>query len=190
MMLYLASRSPRRRELLDQIGVPYKCLDVEIDEHWNGQERAADYVARLAREKAEVGKASLVSQNSHPVLAADTAVVLDDVILGKATTEAEALSMLRQLSGRCHQVYTGVALAAEQTMVEVCLSRVCFRPTTEEERDIYVQTGEPFGKAGGYAIQGRGAIFIERLEGSYSGVMGLPLFETAELLNTAGILLP
>ncbi len=187
MKLYLASRSPRRRELLDQIGVAYECLDVEIDEHWDGKETAREYVARLAQEKAQAGLLQLKSGQESIVLAADTSVVLDDVILGKATTEAEAISMLSSLSGRCHHVYTGVALAGKDQQICVNLNRVFFRSLTEEECQRYCATSEPLGKAGGYAVQGLGAMFIERIEGSYSGIMGLPLFETASMLNSVGI---
>jgi len=188
MKLYLASRSPRRRELLDQIGVKYECLDVEINEDWNGEETARDYVARLAQGKAQTGLLQLKDRQDCVVLAADTSVVLDDIILGKATTKDEAMEMLSNLSGRCHHVYTGLALAGqEQEKVCVNLNRVYFRHLTPEECQQYCATGEPLGKAGGYAVQGLGTIFIERIEGSYSGVMGLPLFETAELLRAAGV---
>ncbi len=188
MKLYLASRSPRRRELLDQIGVKYECLDVEINEDWNGKETARDYVARLAQEKAQTGLLQLKDHQDCVVLAADTSVVLDDIILGKATTKDQAMEMLSNLSGRCHHVYTGLALAdQEQEKVCVNLNRVYFRHLTPEECQQYCATGEPLGKAGGYAVQGVGAIFIERIEGSYSGVMGLPLFETAELLRAVGV---
>lgn len=189
MKLYLASQSPRRRELLDQIGVQYECLDVDINEDWDGKEPARDYVARLAIEKAQAGLSQLRSnslENNAVVLGADTSVVLDDHILGKASTEVEAMEMLLQLSGRCHHVYTGVALVGEDQIVSVNLNRVFFRSLTEKECDQYCETGEPLGKAGGYAVQGLGAMFIERIEGSYSGVMGLPLFETANLIRSAG----
>lgn len=190
MSLYLASRSPRRRELLEQIGVQYDCLDVDLNEDWDGVEQARDYVARLALEKAQAGYQQLSSKqqadkNNH-VLGADTSVVLDDVILGKATTEAEALDMLKQLSGRCHHVFTGVALVGQESFVRVNHNKVYFRVLTSKDCQSYCATGESLGKAGGYAVQGLGATFIERLEGSYSGVMGLPLFETAALLRTVG----
>lgn len=182
MKLYLASRSPRRRELLDQIGMDYEYLDVEVNEHWDGKEQARDYVARLALEKAQAGYSQIAGKGI--VLAADTAVVLDDIVLGKAETEKEAMEMLSLLSGRCHHVYTGVALRTGQDqLVHVNLNRVYFRSLMSEECQQYCMSGEPLGKAGGYAIQGLGAMFIERLEGSYSGVMGLPLFETAEMLK-------
>lgn len=183
MKLYLASQSPRRRELLDQIGIEYECLDVDIDEYWDGQESAHDYVARLALEKARSGYRMLNQNVSYSVIAADTAVVLDDEILGKADNQAEALNMLLKLSGRCHHVYTGIALVGQVEQVRVNLNRVFFRPLTQEECDQYCGSGEPIGKAGGYAIQGKAAQFIERLEGSYSGVMGLSLYDTALLLK-------
>lgn len=191
MSLYLASRSPRRRELLDQIGLMYECLDVDINEDWDGIEQARDYVARLAIEKAQAGYVQLSSEQqadtNNVVLAADTSVVLDDRILGKATTEAEAMEMLASLSGRCHHVFTGVALVGHEQQIRINHNRVYFRVLTPKECQQYCATREPFGKAGGYAIQGIGAIFIDRIEGSYSGVMGLPLFETADLIRSVGL---
>ncbi len=187
MKLYLASRSPRRRELLDQIGVEYECLNVEINEDWDGKELAHKYVARMALEKAQAGLAQIQQGQGDLILAADTSVVLDDVVLGKATNDDEAMEMLFSLSGRCHSVYTGVALVGKDQIVRVNHNKVYFRSLTSKECQQYCATGEPLGKAGGYAIQGVGAIFIERIEGSYSGVMGLPLFETADLLKAAGL---
>ncbi|MFK8067752.1 MAG: nucleoside triphosphate pyrophosphatase [Gammaproteobacteria bacterium] len=187
MKLYLASKSPRRRELLDQIEVSYECLNIDINEDWDGQEQPRDYVARLALEKAQAGFSQLEINDDCAVLGADTSVVLDDHILGKATTEAEAMEMLQRLSGRCHHVYTGVALVGNDQIVRVNTNRVFFRSLSEKECQLYCQTGEPLGKAGGYAVQGKAAVFIERLEGSYSGVMGLPLYETGLLLSVVGI---
>jgi len=187
MKLHLASRSPRRRELLVQIGVEYECLDVEINEDWDGKELARDYVARMALEKAQAGLSKIQRGQGDLILAADTSVVLDDVVLGKATNEDEAMAMLTSLSGRCHHVYTAVALVGKDQQVCVNLNRVYFRSLTPKECQQYCATREPFGKAGGYAVQGLGAIFIERIEGSYSGIMGLPLFETANLLRSAGL---
>ncbi len=191
MSLYLASRSPRRRELLDQIGMSYDCLDVEINEDWDGIEQARDYVARLAIGKAQAGYAQLSSDlkadEKNVVLGADTSVVLDDQILGKATTDFEAREMLTLLSGCCHDVFTGVALVGSEERVIVNHNKVFFRVLTSKECHQYCATGEPLGKAGGYAIQGMGALFVERVEGSYSGVMGLPLFETAALLRSADL---
>lgn len=187
-ILYLASQSPRRRQLLDQIGVSYETIAVDIDEHWDGVELAAAHVQRLALEKALCARRQLT--DAVPVLAADTGVVLDGCLLGKATDRDDAMHMLQNLSGRSHDVYTAVALVYEGEHIRLNRSRVCFKPLSLQECEAYCDSGEPFGKAGGYAIQGRGAAFISRLEGSYSGVMGLPLYETVALLATAGILPP
>jgi septum formation protein len=186
--VYLASGSPRRRELLAQIGVPFKLLTAPVDETPLQQETPLAYVSRLAAAKAEAGWATSREQPHAPVLAADTAVVLDDEILGKPRDRTDALKMLHKLSGRAHQVLTAVALrsAAELTF-RVSDSEVTFRPLGKAEACAYWDTGEACDKAGAYAIQGRAAIFISGLKGSYSGVMGLPLFETAELLHAAGV---
>ncbi len=183
--LYLASGSPRRRELLTQIGIPFQPLAVAVSEQPLPGEEPLQYVERLALEKAQAGRHCC----SGPVLGADTAVVLEGAILGKPAGEAEAIAMLEQLGGRSHQVYTGVALvtAEGQAQGRVSVSTVTFRPLRCGEAAAYWATGEPADKAGAYAIQGRAAVWIERIEGSYSGVMGLPLFETAQLLETAGI---
>ncbi len=180
--IYLASKSPRRRTLLEQIGVTYETLEVDINEDWDGQESAADYVQRLAREKALHGWSTLKNRTPAPVLGADTAVVLDDRILGKPESQSHALDMLQQLSGRTHQVYTGIAIAEGEAHSLLSVSHVTFRDLDSAECLNYWHSGEPEGKAGGYAIQGRAAAFIQHLEGSYSGVMGLPLYETAQLL--------
>lgn len=185
MKIYLASRSPRRHQLLKQICIEYEIVDVDIDERWDGIENARHYVERLSLEKARAGQVKINSDKNIFVLAADTAVVLDDNILGKAHSNEVAKQMLKSLSGRMHHVYTAVCLIHgkhEETRLNI--NRVCFRPLTDDEIDIYCLTGEPIGKAGAYAIQGRAAAFIERLEGSYSGVMGLPLYETTELLKS------
>jgi len=179
--LYLASRSPRRRQLLDQIGAVYETVDVEVDESWDGAEEPAAHIRRLALEKARAGRAK--TGNAAPVLAADTGVVLDGRLLGKAGNREEALHMQLSLSGRSHVVLSAVALCNGGEHQHLSRSRVCFRPLTRAECESYCDSGEPLGKAGGYAIQGRAAAFIERLEGSYSGVMGLPLYETAMLLR-------
>ena len=186
--VYLASGSPRRRELLAQIGVPFKLLTAPVDETPLEEETPLAYVSRLAAAKAEAGWASARDEPRAPVLAADTAVVLDDEILGKPKDRADALKMLHKLSGRAHQVLTAVALrsAAELTFC-VSDSVVTFRPLAAAEARAYWDTGEPCDKAGAYAIQGSAAVFISDLKGSYSGVMGLPLFETAELLQAAGV---
>ena len=181
MKVYLASKSPRRRELLDQLDVEYETLDVDVDETWDGKETAKDYVTRLALEKARAGKA--IRQKDYPVLASDTEVVIDNEILGKPKDREAAIAMLQKLSGRVHQVYSAVALLGEEEEIKLNVNQVSFKPLTLEECETYCDTEEPFGKAGSYAIQGKAAAFICRLEGSYSGVMGLPLFETAELLG-------
>ena len=186
-MLYLASQSQRRRQLLEQIGVAFAIIDIEVHEDWDGSEQPRVHVERLSREKACAGRTKIHATGNFAVIGADTAVVLDDRILGKAETGKQAIAMLTQLSGRMHHVYSSVALATEaQELVATNVSRVCFRPLSREEIERYCDTEEPIGKAGGYAIQGRAAAFIEHLEGSYSGVMGLPLYETANLLNSAG----
>lgn len=185
--LYLASGSPRRRELLTQIGVPFVSLSVAIDETPAPDETPAAYVERLARGKAAAGLASLADRQAV-VLGADTTVVLDGRILGKPGERAEALAMLQALGGREHEVLTAVALAAVgRSAVRVVRSRVAFRPLTSAEAEAYWATGEPLDKAGGYAIQGFAAVFVSGLEGSYSAVVGLPLCETAQLLAEFGI---
>jgi len=187
--LYLASASPRRRELLEQIGVSYRLLEVAVDEDHHSGEQPEMYVLRLALGKARAGHAMLPAGNPSAVLGADTSVVSDGEILGKPRDRAEGLVMLRRLSGATHHVYTGVALVDDvREATRLSVSAVSFRPLSAEECEKYWKSGEPVGKAGGYAIQGKGGMFISRLEGSYSGVMGLPLFETAELLREFGIL--
>jgi septum formation protein len=188
--IYLASQSPRRRELLEQIGVRFEVISVEVAEQRKPGEVAAQYVERLALDKARAGWQ--YSAQDRPVLGADTIVVLDDEILGKPTDRAEAEAMLAQLSGREHRVMTAVALVGvlageRHEAMRLSISRVRFRQTTVAERQAYCATGEPDDKAGAYAIQGRAAIFVEHLEGSYSGVMGLPVFETADLLREFAI---
>jgi septum formation protein len=184
-LLCLASMSPRRRELLGQIGVAHVVSAAHVDEAARPAEAAADYVVRMARAKA---LAVHERDGKLPVLAADTTVVVDGLICGKPTDEAEAVAMLQRLSGRSHQVLTAVALAtADGVAFRLSASEVRFRRLSREECLAYWRTGEPRDKAGGYAVQGRGAVFIEHLSGSYSGVMGLPLFETAQLLAAAGI---
>jgi septum formation protein len=185
--IYLASQSPRRRELLEQIGVGYEVLAVEVDEQLHGGECAESYVRRVALGKARAGWRQLPLDRRRPVLGADTAVVTGNDILGKPNDRDHALRMLQQLSGRTHSVLTAVALVGATEQVQVSRSDVTFRTITMAECEAYWDTGEPLDKAGGYAIQGHAAIFVSRIEGSYSGVMGLPLFETAELLQVAGI---
>jgi septum formation protein len=180
--LYLASASPRRRELLQQIGVRYAVLPVVIAEIHQPGESAQAYAQRLAREKAQAGWATLAIADRKPVLGADTVVVCGGKILGKPRDRDDGIAMLQQLSGQTHHVVTVVAMCAEQCSVKVNVSKVSLRTLTLAECQAYWQTGEPCDKAGGYAIQGKAAVFIRELEGSYSGVMGLPLYETAQLL--------
>ena len=186
--LYLASGSPRRRELLTQIGVSFTTLSAQIDETPLNDESPAAYVQRLAHGKAAAGLDSLGKIEDACVLGADTAVVLDGRILGKPVDEADALGMLAGLSGREHEVLTAVAIA-DPERVEICVvtSRVRFRPIGQAEARTYWASGEPLDKAGSYAIQGLAAVFVEALHGSYSGVVGLPLCETADLLGRFGI---
>ena len=181
----LASVSPRRRELLSQIGVPHTVGGADSDETAHSGELPREYVLRIARQKA---LAVRERGERLPVLAADTTVVLDDVIYGKPRDRADGIAMLGRLSARTHGVLTAVALAdARGVDLRLSVSTVRFRGLTPEECAAYWDTGEPCDKAGGYAVQGAAAVFIESLSGSYSGVMGLPLFETAELLQAAGV---
>jgi nucleoside triphosphate pyrophosphatase len=184
-LLCLASASPRRRELLEQLGVPHMLAVPDIDEAVLAAEPAVDYVVRMARAKARC-------VHPHgaglPVLAADTIVLIDERICGKPVNAEDGIAMLLQLSGRSHQVLTAVALAlAGEVNHRLSRSEVRFRHLSVAEAIAYWNTGEPRDKAGGYAVQGHGAVFVEHLSGSYSGVMGLPLFETAELLAGAGV---
>jgi septum formation protein len=188
--IYLASASPRRSELLRQIGVRFEVLPAEIPEAQNADEAPDAYVVRLAAAKADAVWARVAGREARPVLAADTAVVLDGRVLGKPGGHAEALAMLAELSGQTHRVLTGVALRCGRSLETLlCRSEVRFRATTAAEREAYCRSGEPFDKAGGYGIQGRAAMFIEHLSGSYSSVVGLPLFETAALLERCGVAL-
>lgn len=181
--LYLASSSPRRRELLTQIGLPFHIVPASIDETPEAGESAVAYVERLARGKALAGLHFLAQRADVCVLGADTAVVLDGRILGKPVDRADALAMLQALSGREHEVLTAVAVAnRDRCEARVVSSRVAFRTVSMEEAERYWETGEPQDKAGGYAIQGLAAVFVSRVEGSYSAVVGLPLCETAALL--------
>jgi septum formation protein len=192
--IYLASRSPRRRELLKQIGVTFELLLVredqrraaDVDESPLPGEPPVDYVTRIAQEKAETGWRQLVKRRlpASPVLAADTTVVLDNEIVGKPANMHHARQMLRRLSGQTHHVMTAVTVAGNdkvKTMLSV--STVEFRELGDDEIRRYVASGEPLDKAGAYAIQGRAAVFVRTISGSYSGIMGLPLYETAELLR-------
>lgn len=184
-MIYLASLSPRRCELLTQIRLDYQQIAVTVDETRYPQESPSDYVSRLALAKARAGR--LMVPTTEPVLGADTIVVCGEQLFGKPVNENDAKQMLRQLSGRSHQVITAVALLTEtQEKQRLNVSKVYFRPLSKTDIEAYIATGEPLDKAGSYAIQGRASVFIERLEGSYSGVMGLPLYETATLLAEIG----
>lgn len=187
--LHLASASPRRRELLTQIGVPFSLVAASIDETPQPAESPTEYVERLALGKAQAGLAALSMRAEDTcVLGADTAVVLDERILGKPVDEADALAMLTALSGREHEVLTAVALAhGERVEVRTVSSRVRFRAIGVSEALAYWSSGEPRDKAGSYAIQGLGAVFVESLNGSYSAVVGLPLCETSEMLGRFGI---
>ncbi len=185
-LLILASASPRRRELLAQIGVGCRVVSTAIDERPRPGEAAGDYALRLATAKARAVRRA--AQSALPVLGADTVVEVDGELLGKPAGREQGLAMLEKLSGCAHRVHSGVVLLADGVEHgHLSVSTVWFRTLSAAERRAYWETGEPLGKAGGYAIQGRAAVFIRHLEGSYSGVMGLPLFETAELLRAAGI---
>jgi septum formation protein len=195
---YLASRCPRRAELLRQLGVAFEPLllreasgrDRDVIEEALDVEPPAHYVERMARTKAQVAFQRMHNRRlpERPVLGADTEVALGNVIFGKPRDDADAADMLARLSGHTHEVLTAVALKlGDRTEFELSVTRVTLRKLARREIDAYVATGEPHDKAGGYAIQGRAAAFVTRLEGSYSGVMGLPLAETAALLARAGI---
>ena len=190
--VYLASLSPRRRELLQQMGVPYQVVEVDVDERTLSTETPDAYVSRLAGAKATGGWLATQVRSARsppaPVLGADTAVVLDGEILGKPDDRDHGDRMLSRLSGRTHRVLTAVAVRSESGLnLRVSSSEVTFRLIEERERIAYWDTGEPAGKAGAYAIQGFAAVFIADLRGSYTGVMGLPIFETAELLDAAQV---
>lgn len=196
--IYLASRSPRRRELLAQIGVGFELLllrednnrGADVDESPLSAETPHQYVARVALAKAEAGWQRVQQRRllQNPVLAADTAVVLGDRIMGKPANREEAMEMLQALSGRNHQVLTAVAVAgAGRVEQSLSSSTVKFGELPDTVIRRYVMSGEPLDKAGAYAVQGHAAAFIEKIEGSYSGVMGLPLYETTQLLAAFGI---
>lgn len=196
--IYLASRSPRRRELLRQIDVRFDMLlfregnraDQDVDETPHPGENVEDYVARLARMKAEAGvrRVALRRLVRRPVLGADTTLEVDGEIIGKPASQAEAVATLQRLSGRSHRVLTAVALAdGERTEHLTSISEVRFRELSSDEILHYVASGEPMDKAGAYGIQGRAAVFIADIRGSHSGIMGLPLYETAQLLARFGL---
>ena len=188
-MIYLASASPRRAELLAQIGVEFEVRAADIDETRQPGESDRDYVCRLACEKAEhVAGLMSAEDPDYAILGADTSISLDGDIIGKPADQAQCRCILGRLSGREHRVLSAVALATP-IGVDLRLSEniVRFRPLSADEIRLYCDSAEPMDKAGAYAIQGKAAIFIEHLEGSYSAVMGLPLFETAELLRNIGL---
>ncbi|MBV9345998.1 MAG: septum formation inhibitor Maf [Gammaproteobacteria bacterium] len=183
--LILASHSPRRAALLAQIGIAHRVCAPHIDETVRPGEAPRDYVLRMAREKA---RAVAVREPTLPVLGADTLVLIDGLILGKPADAAAGVAMLRRLGGRSHEVLTAVALSVRgESDVRLSVSTVRMRALSEAECRAYWDSGEPHDKAGGYAVQGRGAVFIESIQGSYSGIMGLPLYETAQLLGAAGL---
>ncbi len=188
--IYLASASPRRRELLDQVGISYIQLSPDIDEGAIQGKNPSDRVSAVAHRKAEQG-CRMVAENFSkplPVLAADTAVVCDNVEFGKPHSAAHAIEMLRLLSGRCHWVYTAITIIHGADVYNTTgATKVWFKRMLDDEIQRYGNCGEPLDKAGAYAIQGRAGAFIERIEGSYSNVVGLPLFETVELLGRVGV---
>lgn len=188
-MIYLASASPRRRELLRQLGVEFEVMPSNLLEVRQKDELPADYVVRVARDKA-LFVAKLVKERglpAHPVLGTDTEVVLDGEILGKPQDRDHGMALLRRLAGRTHAVLSGICVVHQDIEhTALSTSRVTFGPLTEAEIAHYWETGEPLDKAGAYAIQGRAAGFIVSLEGSYSGVMGLPLYELTGVLKKIG----
>ena len=191
-MIYLASQSPRRRELLEQIGISHKVIKVDIDENPLPDETPEDYVVRIASEKA---RAAFTADMQQPLLAADTTVTCNGQILGKPANQADFVNMMQLLSGKTHEVLTAIAVTASspnqtdgiKTITRLSRSKVSFRALSEKEILNYWENGEPRDKAGGYGIQGLGAVFIKHIQGSYSGIMGLPLYETAELLSEFGV---
>ncbi len=185
-VLHLASSSPRRRDILTAMGLPFTFAGVDIDEAWQNGESATDMVLRLAQGKAAAAAGR--EQGLLPIIGADTVVAYRDRILGKPTSKENALDMLTLLSGRTHRVLTAVAVQANEILKSaVSVTEVRFRDIPPDEALAYWQSGEPEGKAGAYAIQGKGGVFVESLSGSHSGVVGLPVFETAMLLRWAGI---
>lgn len=185
-MLYLASRSPRRSELLARLGRPFTALSLEVPEHRASDESPSDYVLRVATDKARAGLAAVVGGDAHAqVIGSDTEVVLDGRVYGKPADAEDACAMLASLSGRTHQVMTAVALvAAGREQGVLVVSEVTFAAIDEDRIAAYVASGEPMDKAGAYAIQGGAERYIRHLAGSYSGVMGLPLQQTEQLLQT------
>lgn len=186
-MIYLASNSPRRRELLAQLGIEFELLLVDVDESVLAGEAAKDYVARVAQLKAVTAQQKMLSEGlkQRAVLAADTSVIVDEHILGKPQDEADSRRMLKLLSGRTHQVRTAISVAfGDQVITETVVTEVSFRDITDQEMADYWQSGEPQDKAGSYGIQGLGGKFVANINGSYFAVVGLPLMETERLLNS------
>jgi septum formation protein len=191
--IYLASASPRRRELLEQLGLSLQRISADIDETPHPGEPATAYAERLALEKAAAGWRVVADSGlaSSPLLAADTTVTLDGEIFGKPADRADAARMLRLFSGRTHQVITALAVRqGEQVEHAVSISDVTFRTLTDADIERYLDSGEPFDKAGAYGIQGLAGVFVQHISGSFTGVMGLPLFETAQVLGRFGLTLP
>ena len=189
-MIYLASASPRRQQLLRQLGIGFDALPANIEERPRAGEPPRAYVARLALAKAEFVAGVMRAQAlaARPILGADTEVVLDGEILGKPSDPAHGAAMLARLAGRTHEVLSAIALLANgKVHTALSESRVTFANLSDADIETYWATGEPVGKAGGYAVQGRAAAFIARIEGSYSGIVGLPLYELAGLLRRAGV---
>lgn len=186
--IVLASASPRRFELLEQIGVKAIVQDVDINESQKPGEPVMEYVQRLAMEKAQCGFATMKNEHKIPVLGADTIVEVKGVIFGKPENRQQAKKMLQQLSGQKHTVHTSVAIVTEdKNIIDTSSSQVSFKVLQEQEIDCYLATGEADDKAGSYAVQGIAAQFIKNINGSYSGVMGLPLYETGQLLKQCGV---
>ena len=188
--IYLASASPRRQELLHQLGIAFDALAPEVRERQGASESPADYVQRIASEKARQVSGVVMHRKlpQRPILAADTSVILDDQILGKPRDRRDGETMLRRLSGREHSVLTAVTiLSADTEYGALSTSRVHFHTITQDEIARYWETGESTDKAGAYALQGRAAAFVSNIEGSYSGIVGLPLYEVTQLLRKIGI---
>ncbi|HEV7271313.1 Maf family protein [Pseudoxanthomonas sp.] len=187
-MLYLASQSPRRAELLTRLGLTFGRIDLDLPEQRQPNEPATDYVRRVAREKAGAGLLKVMGTAGAVVLGADTEVILDDEVFGKPVDAADAAAMLRRLSGRTHQAVSAVSVVSASLEAQaLVVTEVSFAELEDDEIAAYVASGEAMGKAGAYGIQGRAEQFVTRLAGSYSAVMGLPLYETSRLLRDFGI---
>lgn len=188
MSFYLASASPRRHELLTQIGVSFDVVNVDVDESGLPHETPEEYVQRVALAKAQAGLQTLTDDPDAVVLGGDTSVIYEGQVFGKPESQGHAIEMLMALSGAEHQVYSAVSLVnAKRQLTRLVKTKVIFRSLTQRECEVYWQTGEPQGKAGAYAIQGLGAVFVAGIEGSYTGVVGLPVAETALMLTEFGV---